>query len=81
MCNSDVFAPASEKCTYENRLFLENICARRLSEAVFDENAHIKTDFSRVSYVHTTGTYNKKGTASSRALGFHKRNELLLDEK
>jgi hypothetical protein len=54
MCISDVFAPASEKCTYENDLFLENICAQRLSEAVFDENAHIKTDFSRVSYVHTT---------------------------
>jgi hypothetical protein len=45
------FALISAKCTYENTLFLKIICAQGLSEAVFDENAHIKSDFFRVSYV------------------------------
>ena len=52
MCISAVFATDSEKCTYENRLFLKNIRAQSLPEAIFDENARIKTAFFRVSYVH-----------------------------
>ena len=53
MCISADFAPVSVKCTYENEHFPENIRAQSLPEAVFDENARIKTDFFRFSYVHT----------------------------
>ena len=45
------FALISAKCTYENGLFLKIICAQGLSEVVFDENARIKTDIFRFSYV------------------------------
>jgi hypothetical protein len=45
------FAPVSAKCTYENGIFPKNICAQGLSEAVFDENARIKTHIFLFSYV------------------------------
>ena len=51
MCILAVFKPISAKCTYENSIFREIIRAQRLSEAVFDENARIKSDFFRFSYV------------------------------
>ena len=51
MCILVVFASVSAKCTYENGLFLKIICAQGLSEAVFDENARIKSDIFRISYV------------------------------
>ena len=52
MCILADFAPVSMKCTYENEHFPENIRAQSLPEAVFDENARIKTAFFRFSYVH-----------------------------
>ena len=51
MCFLAVFAPVSAKCTYENSFFLKIIRAQSLPDAFFDENARIKTDFFRFSYV------------------------------
>lgn len=56
MCILAVFAPVSAKCTYENSFFLKIIRAQSLPEAFFDENARIKTAFSRFSYVHIKQT-------------------------
>jgi hypothetical protein len=69
MCILAVFATVSEKCTYENRLFLKNICAQSCLKAIFDENARIKTAFFRISYVHDCRRGGEQQAAAVRRGG------------